>query len=82
MLEFVVSIFQGVINALMNILPVSPFRDLTISEDVGNAMGWLNWVFPISDCLVIMTAWLGAILLFTIARFVIGKLKLVTSMSK
>lgn len=82
MLELVVGLFQGIINLLKSVLPVSPFRDLTISQDVGNALGWLNWVFPISDCLAIMTAWLAALLLFTIARFVIGKIKLVTSLSK
>lgn len=82
MLEFIVGLFQGIVNTLKSILPVSPFADLTISEDVGNALGWLNWVFPISDCLAIMTAWLAALLLFTIARFAISKLKLVTSLTK
>lgn len=82
MLEFVVGLFQGIINALKSVLPISPFHDLTIAQDVGTALGWLNWVFPISDCLAIMTAWLAAILLFTIARFVLSKIGLVSNMAK
>lgn len=82
MLEFVVGLFQGIVNLLKSVLPVSPFHDLTISSDVGNALGWLNWVFPIADCLAIMTAWLAALLLFTVVRFVVSKIRLVTTLTK
>lgn len=82
MLEFVVGLFQGIVNLLKSVLPVSPFHDLTISSDVGNALGWLNWVFPIADCLAIMTAWLSALLLFTVVRFAVSKIRLVTTLTK
>lgn len=82
LLEFICSLFESIIGILTSVLPQSPFRDINISADVGNALGWLNWVFPVRDCLAIMSAWLVAVLAFVVARFVISKISFVGKMAK
>jgi hypothetical protein len=49
---------------------ISNFADLPY-------LGWLNWFFPVGDCLVVMSAWLGAVGLFYLYSIVMRWLKMI-----
>ena len=40
-------------------------------------LGWLNWLFPVGDCLTIMLVWLGAVGLFYLYSIVMRWLKVI-----
>ena len=66
--------FSGLIDKIIAVLPTSPFADY-IEEFAGLPyLPWLNWFFPIKECLIVMASWLGAITLWyaysIIARWV------------
>ena len=43
-------------DKLLKVLPVSPFlKFFDYFEDLP-ALGYLNWFFPVKDCLVVMAA--------------------------
>lgn len=75
MIALIVGFFEGIINLLKGILPQSPFQDITVSEDIDLALGWLNWILPVDNCLRWFTAWLIALLAFATAKWVIGRFK-------
>jgi len=60
------TINQGfrLIDRLLALLPLSPFADFVDQFSGLPWLGVLNWFFPVRQCLIVMTAWLAAILLF------------------
>lgn len=69
--------FNGLIEAIIAILPTSPFAEF-ISEFASLPfLGYLNWFFPVHECLVVMTAWLGAIALFYVYSIVMRWVKMI-----
>ena len=60
------TINQGfrLIDGLIALLPVSPFADFVDQFSGLPWLGVLNWFFPVRQCLIVMAAWLAAILLF------------------
>lgn len=46
---------------LVTVLPRSPFYDFFNSWEVPEYLGWLNWFFPVSDCISILSIWLIAV---------------------
>ena len=60
------TINQGfrLIDRLLSLLPLSPFADFVDQFSGLPWLGVLNWFFPVRQCLIVMTAWLAAILLF------------------
>ena len=66
--------FNGFIAALINLLPTSPFIGIAASIADSDAIGMLNWFFPVGRCITTMALWLAAIALYytysVIARWV------------
>lgn len=48
-------------DKLLKVLPVSPFLKFFDSFEDFPALGYLNWFFPVKDCLVVMAAYLVAV---------------------
>ena len=47
---------------LGNLLPDSPFADyMQVTEDMRLGLGWLNWLLPISEMLVLLGLWIAAL---------------------
>lgn len=66
MIDAILSLLNGVLGFLNGMLPNSPFTDLIQgNETVTTAIGWLNWFFPVGQCLAIFGLWLGALLAWT-----------------
>lgn len=53
---------------LLSVLPLSPFRQFLDDFAIISAskLGWLNWLIPVRQILVVMGAWLGAVTVFYI----------------
>lgn len=52
---------SGVGDALLKILPKSPFVYLDMIPEVAATLGYVNYFVPISTCLVIAEGWLTCI---------------------
>lgn len=73
MLEFLASILGGIVGLLTSVLPLSPFQNIALGEGVDTALGWLNWVFPVNDCLGIFTLWLAAAIIAGVVSVLVRK---------
>lgn len=73
--------FQTIFNAfaqkLLDLLPLSPFQEFIGNFSSLPYLGWLNWFFPVGDCLVVMLAWLGAVGLFYLYSILMRWLKMI-----
>jgi len=54
----------SILDAILQILPDSPFRPFIDSLGDIPYVGWLNYFLPVSDFLRLLTLWGTAILLF------------------
>ena len=69
MLNAIASFFDNIKDFILGFLPNSPFRDALTHFSNLPALGYLNWFFPISECLRIMSGWLACIALYYIFSF-------------
>ena len=71
------TVFNTYSQQLISVLPLSPFQDYISQFSSLPYLGWLNWFFPVGDCLVVMLAWLGAVGLFYLYSIVMRWLKMI-----
>lgn len=60
-----------IIQAILLLLPDSPFMMLTQNEAVASLMGYLNWVVPIGEMIAILQAWLVAVGVFYVYQLIL-----------
>lgn len=66
MIDAILSLLNGILGWLAVILPDSPFATIVEgNETVMMALAWLNWLFPVGQCLAIFGIWLGLLLAWT-----------------
>lgn len=75
-MEFEV-VFENFAEKLLALLPLSPFQQFINQFRGLPYLGWLNWFFPVGDCLVVMLAWLGAVGLFYLYSVLMRWLKMI-----
>lgn len=71
------TVFNEFAQDLLDLLPLSPFQDFISDFASLPYLGWLNWFFPVGDCLVVMLAWLGAVGLFYLYSILMRWLKII-----
>lgn len=54
-------ILQSLGEFLAGVLPLSPFQGFIDSIGTFEYLGWLNWFFPVGDCLRLLAAWVAVI---------------------
>ena len=72
MVSVLLGFFTSFVAWLVSHLPISPFASLTLGFNgfagsgitVDTLMGWLNWLVPVQDMLLLFQAWCAAALLF------------------
>lgn len=69
--------WNGLLQNLVNALPVSPFAGYLDQFASLPALGYLNWFFPVRGCLTVMAAWLAAVTLFYLYSVVARWVKLI-----
>lgn len=52
---------QSLGEFLVSVLPLSPFQGFIDSIGTFEYLGWLNWFFPVGDCLQVLAAWVAVI---------------------
>ena len=76
-MEMLSGLWDAFSESLMKVLPMSPFRQyLEYFADLPY-LGWLNWFFPVRDCLKVMFAWLTAVTAFYLWSIVMRWLKVI-----
>lgn len=70
-------VFEGLADALLQLLPLSPFKEFIADFAELPYLGWLNWFFPVGDCLVVMGVWLVAVGVFYLYSVVMRWVKLI-----
>lgn len=73
----IVNLVTKLLNAVISLLPHSPFADWIESFNVPNWMGWLNWFFPVGQCLSIMAIWLVAMGLYYLYSIILRWIKVI-----
>ena len=71
------AVFQKFSEALMQVLPISPFQQYIDQFRSLPYLGWLNWFFPVGACLTVMAAWLVAVGLFYLYSILMRWLKII-----
>lgn len=70
-------VFQAFAQKVLDLLPLSPFQEFISDFSSLPYLGWLNWFFPVGDCLVVMAAWLVAVGLFYMYSILMRWLKII-----
>ena len=70
-------IFNTFAQQLIKVLPLSPFQQFLSQYSDLPALGYLNWFFPVRECLGIMAAWLVAVGLFYMYSIIMRWLKII-----
>lgn len=72
MLSVIFGFVGGILDFLNNVLPDSPFQGLIEeSNAVTLGLGWLNWLLPVGDMMLIFAAYLVVLL----AYFAVSEVK-------
>ena len=71
------ALFEAWGEKILDLLPLSPFQEFISQFRELPYLGWLNWFFPVGDCLVVMAVWLGAVGLFYLYSIVMRWLKMI-----
>ena len=74
MLNFLTGLISGILGFLNGVLPDSPFQSfLQGAQGLQTGLGWLNWVVPIGDMILVFTAWLAVLLVWASVDMALGK---------
>lgn len=57
----ITDVVDDIVNAIVLLLPDSPFKDVEISAEVQELFGYVNYFVPVGAMLAIGTGWLAAI---------------------
>lgn len=71
------ALFNSLADTVVDLLPSSPFQEFISEFGSFQYLGWLNWFFPVGDCLRVMAIWLGAVGLFYFYSIVMRWLKMI-----
>ena len=70
-------LFDNFSASLKNVLPMSPFQDAIAAFADLPYLGYINYFFPIGDCMKIFAAWLVAVGLFYAYSIIMRWLKMI-----
>lgn len=79
MLEFFMELMTKFKDAVIGLLPLSPFTQHIRNLEALNPewLGWLNWFIPVKQILVVTASWLGAVALFYVYSVIMRWIKLI-----
>lgn len=74
MITFLAGLLKGILGWLAGVLPDSPIAGwITGLDSLQLGLSWLNWFFPLGDCLVLFALYLGLLLVWAGVRMALGK---------
>lgn len=72
-----INLVSALLNAVLGLLPRSPFASWIDSFSPPAWIGWLNWFFPVGRCMAIMAVWLVAVALYYAYSIILRWIKVV-----
>jgi len=66
-----------ILQAILLLLPDSPFVALSKDADIQQVLGWLNWFIPVSQMVAILEVWLVAVALFYVYQMILRFAKVI-----
>lgn len=69
--------FGGLMDTILSVLPTSPFAGVVNAFARSPYLAYLNWFFPVSECIALCEVWLAAIALFYIYSVIMRWVKLI-----
>lgn len=79
MLSDLSSVFDGLIQRVLQVLPTSPLREFIDGMGDIPYLSYLNWFFPVSEVISILSLWVTAIGLFYLWSVVLRWLRVIGS---
>lgn len=74
LISFISGLINGILGFLGSFLPDSPIQDwIAGTESLQTALGWLNWVVPVQELIVIFLAWIALLVAWCGVRLALGK---------
>lgn len=74
MLSTIKGIFVTLFMSIISFLPSSPFHQFVSIINNIPYLEYLNWFFPVSECIVVLEVWLSAVVIYytysAIMRFI------------
>lgn len=73
MLEGFLTLLGTIFGWLGDLLPTSPLSGYAVvTEQMTLGLRWLNWVLPLSEMLLMLVAWMAALLAVTAVKVALG----------
>lgn len=76
-MEWLSSIWDAFAQALLSVLPTSPFAGYIDAFRDLPFLGWINWFVPVRAILTVLASWLGAVALFYLYSIAMRWLKII-----
>lgn len=67
----------GVIDWILSFLPDNPFSNFNLPGGASEYLGWVNWILPIGNIIKIITAWVGALVVYYLYNIIYKWIKAV-----
>lgn len=68
-------IANKILNAVLLLLPDSPFADVVIPAEVQKILGYVNFFVPIRAMLIIAGSWISAIGIYYLYQIILRRIK-------
>lgn len=84
-LDSIVSIWSSVtdwiyimLQAVINLLPNSPFASISIPTSLSNVLGYINYVIPVANIVKVTALWVTAIVTYYVILLILRWVKVVS----
>lgn len=67
-------IANNILNAILFLLPDSPFADIEIPAEVKKILGYVNYFVPIRAMLIIAGSWISAIGVYYLYQLILRRI--------
>lgn len=71
------AIFLGLLALVMAFLPSSPFQMAIQSVGSIPYLSYLNWFFPVTECIAVLEVWLSAIVIYYVYSAIMRWIKII-----
>lgn len=71
------AIFIALIGLILAFLPSSPFQMIATSFTNIPYLSYLNWFFPVTECVAVMEVWLSAVAVYYVYSAIMRWVKII-----
>lgn len=68
---------SSIIQYIFSLLPNNPFSNISVPTEIANTLGYLNYFLPIKQSVVIIAAWLFALVGICLYKLIFSFFKLI-----